>query len=78
MTSTIDRHGVDSTIDAAANGFRPVPKDQPQPGASLGELAAFFLAKPSPIAVGADARRRGGTGDVIGRPLRRGWWSRSE
>lgn len=53
MTSTIDRHGVDSTIDAGANGFRTVPKDQPQPGASLGELAAFFLAKPSPIAIGA-------------------------
>ena len=41
-------HGVDSTIDAGADGFRPIPKDQPQVGASLGELARFFIRKPSP------------------------------
>jgi sterol desaturase/sphingolipid hydroxylase (fatty acid hydroxylase superfamily) len=41
-------HGVDSTIDAGADGFRPIPKDQPQAGASLRELAVFFIKKPSP------------------------------
>ena len=40
--------GVDSTIDAGERGFRPIPKDQPQPGASLREIFVFFAAKPSP------------------------------
>ena len=69
MTNTTDAtagarrlHGVDSTIDAGDRGFRPIPKDQPQPGASLGELGAFFLRKPSPafivttFAIAATAR----------------------
>lgn len=42
---------MDSTIDAGENGFRPVPKDQPQPGATLGELVRFWLRKPSPVII---------------------------
>lgn len=43
--------GVDSTIDAGDDGFRPTPADQPQAGASLGEIFRFFLAKPSPVII---------------------------
>jgi sterol desaturase/sphingolipid hydroxylase (fatty acid hydroxylase superfamily) len=64
-------HGADASIDAGADGFRPVPTDQPQPGATLGEIVRFFLAKPSPriiiaVFVTATAARI-----AIGRW---GWW----
>lgn len=49
------QRGVDSTIDAGDDGFRPVPADQPQAGASLGEIGRFFLAKPSPLIIGTVA-----------------------
>lgn len=44
--------GADASIDAAPGAFRPVPEDQPQAGASLGEIARFFAAKPSPLIIG--------------------------
>jgi hypothetical protein len=45
--------GADSSVDAGTTGFRPVPKDQPQPGASMAELVRFFFAKPSPTIIAA-------------------------
>jgi sterol desaturase/sphingolipid hydroxylase (fatty acid hydroxylase superfamily) len=64
-------HGIGADIDAGHDGYRPVPLDQPQPGASLGEIARFFLAQTSPrvivaLFVGAVAARL-----VIGAW---GWW----
>ena len=46
--ATAGERGVDSMIDAGTDGFRPVPLDQPKAGASLAELARFFITKPSP------------------------------
>lgn len=64
----MDRWGVDSTIDAGADGFRPVPTDQPQPGASLAEIAVFFARKPSPIIIFSTAAAA-----AVARVLIGGW-----
>src|SRR5688572_2618138 len=63
--------GVDSTIDAGTGGFRPVPEDQPKPGAGLGELARFFLAKPSPACIVSTLAIAGVARLVIGQWS---WW----
>jgi hypothetical protein len=52
VTSTRRQHGADSTLDGAEVDTVGVPPDQPQSGASLLELAAFFARKPSPIIIG--------------------------
>ena len=63
--------GVDSTIDAGDRGFRPIPKDQPQPGASLREIFVFFAAKPSPRIIATTFVLASASRLVIGGW---GWW----
>ena len=56
-------------LDGRETDAHPIPDDQPQAGASLGELIAFFLRKPSPLIIGGTAldRHRGPTaGSVSG------------
>lgn len=43
--------GADSMLDGRETDVLPVPVDQPQAGASLTELVAFFLRKPSPVII---------------------------
>ncbi len=45
-------HGADTMLDGRESDVVPVPVDQPQAGASLGELIAFFVRKPSPLIIG--------------------------
>lgn len=49
------QHGADVSLDGTETDTAPVPADQPQTGASLGELLVFFAKKPSPIIIGATA-----------------------
>ncbi len=63
--------GVDSTIDAGDRGFRPIPKEQPQPGASLREIFVFFAAKPSPRIIATTFVVAAASRLVIGGW---GWW----
>lgn len=63
--------GADTLLDGHETDVAPVPVDQPQAGATLGELIAFFLRKPSPLIIGGTALAA-----VIARLLigRWGWW----
>jgi hypothetical protein len=63
--------GVDSTVRSGAGGFRPIPRDQPQPGASLAEILRFFLAKPSPVVIATTFVVAAATRVLIGSW---GWW----
>lgn len=63
--------GVDSTIDAGDRGFRPIPKDQPEPGASLRDVFVFFAAKPSPRIIATTFLVAAASRLVIGDW---GWW----
>lgn len=65
------RLGVDSTIDAGSEGFRPIPEDQPQPGASLGEIFGFFLRKPSPVIIATTFLAAAAARVAVGRWS---WW----
>jgi hypothetical protein len=78
MTTTVDAgrsarrvRGADASLDAAPGAFRPVPEGQPQPGASLGEIARFFAAKPSPLIIGTVFLLAAAARVWIGRW---GWW----
>lgn len=52
---SVKLRGADVTLDGAETEVLPVPADQPQAGASLAELIAFFARKPSPIIIGTTA-----------------------
>ncbi len=51
MTATRKLHGGDASVDAGTDGFRAVPTNQPQAGASLGEIVRFFFTRPSPLII---------------------------
>ena len=63
--------GADSMLDGRETDVLPIPADQPQAGASLGELLAFFLRKPSPLIIGGTALTAAAARLWIGRW---GWW----
>lgn len=65
------QRGADSTLGGNETDALPVPLDQPQAGASLGELLAFFLRKPSPLIIGATALAAAIVRFWVGRW---GWW----
>jgi len=63
--------GADSMLDGRETNVLPVPADQPQAGASLGELIAFFVRKPSPLIIGGTALTAAVARVRIGQW---GWW----
>lgn len=64
-------HGADTMLDGQETDVAPTPADQPQAGASLGELIAFFVRKPSPLIIGTSALVAASARLWIGEW---GWW----
>lgn len=69
--SRAKERGADVTLDGAETEVAPIPADQPQAGASLGELFAFFIRKPSPVIIGTTALSAAVARLWIGQW---GWW----
>ncbi|MGQ0832085.1 MAG: sterol desaturase family protein [Microthrixaceae bacterium] len=63
--------GADTMLDGRESDVLPIPTDQPQAGASLRELVAFFLRKPSPVIICTTAATAAGVRVWVGRW---GWW----
>lgn len=55
VRGTAAGRGADITLDGAETDAGGTPTDQPQAGATLGELIAFFAQKPSPVIIGSTA-----------------------
>jgi hypothetical protein len=63
--------GADTMLDGRESDVLPVSTDQPGVGATLGELIAFFLRKPSPVIICITAATAAGVRVWLGRW---GWW----
>ena len=71
VENRLKQRGADVTLDGTETDMAAIPADQPQTGASLLELAAFFVRKPSPIIIGVTALIAIGVRFSVGQW---GWW----